>query len=286
MLINVCWSYTWISHAQTDLRKRRWHMLVQMIQFRLPALQMSRALCCCVLDAERLLLDCCMKFSCKMSHFSSLFLFLSFVQLLNFLTKSRSVVVKITCKIKTKLLQFVDKLLHFKDLYIIFDCDRYRFNNWQLEITDLCELSPVLFSLQTILGYVGTHRATCWGAIWPGTCRCSALGKHSPALSLLLFRECTDNLTSKVAKSVSPRRVHQECSSGVDGVQAAAQVQQQQERRTPRRMPYLGPDMTTRLSAMFYTVEVGDTKFTILKRYQNLKPIGSGAQGIVWWVIH
>jgi hypothetical protein len=34
-----------------------------------------------------------------------------------------------------------------------------------------------------------------------------------------------------------------------------------------------------------YTVEVGDTKFTILKRYQNLKPIGSGAQGIVWWVV-
>jgi hypothetical protein len=27
-----------------------------------------------------------------------------------------------------------------------------------------------------------------------------------------------------------------------------------------------------------YTVEVGDTKFTILKRYQNLKPIGSGKQ--------
>jgi len=34
--------------------------------------------------------------------------------------------------------------------------------------------------------------------------------------------------------------------------------------------------------SMFYTVEVGDTKFTILKRYQNLKAIGSGAQGIVW----
>ncbi|UYV65104.1 MAPK10 [Cordylochernes scorpioides] len=34
-------------------------------------------------------------------------------------------------------------------------------------------------------------------------------------------------------------------------------------------------------STLFYTVEVGDTKFTILKRYQNLKPIGSGAQGIV-----
>lgn len=79
-----------------------------------------------------------------------------------------------------------------------------------------------------------------------------------------------------MAKSVSPRRVHQECSTGVE-----VQVQVQ-ERRTPRRMPYLGPEMTTRLSAMFYTVEVGDTKFTILKRYQNLKPIGSGAQGIVW----
>ena len=34
-------------------------------------------------------------------------------------------------------------------------------------------------------------------------------------------------------------------------------------------------------SSHFYTVEVGDTRFTILKRYQNLKPIGSGAQGIV-----
>lgn len=37
----------------------------------------------------------------------------------------------------------------------------------------------------------------------------------------------------------------------------------------------------SKTSAVFYTVEVGDTKFTILKRYQNLKPIGSGAQGIV-----
>ncbi|CAI9735544.1 stress-activated protein kinase JNK isoform X1 [Octopus vulgaris] len=34
-------------------------------------------------------------------------------------------------------------------------------------------------------------------------------------------------------------------------------------------------------SNQFYTVEVGDSTFTILKRYQNLKPIGSGAQGIV-----
>ena len=34
----------------------------------------------------------------------------------------------------------------------------------------------------------------------------------------------------------------------------------------------------------FYTVEIGDARFTILRRYSNLKPIGSGAQGIVWWV--
>ncbi|KAA0190759.1 hypothetical protein HAZT_HAZT004920 [Hyalella azteca] len=31
----------------------------------------------------------------------------------------------------------------------------------------------------------------------------------------------------------------------------------------------------------FYTVEIGDTRFTILRRYSSLKPIGSGAQGIV-----
>lgn len=31
----------------------------------------------------------------------------------------------------------------------------------------------------------------------------------------------------------------------------------------------------------FYTVEVGDTTFRILRRYTNLRPIGSGAQGFV-----
>ncbi|XP_039287304.1 stress-activated protein kinase JNK [Nilaparvata lugens] len=50
---------------------------------------------------------------------------------------------------------------------------------------------------------------------------------------------------------------------------------------TPACMLFLSPKMSSRLSSLFYTVEVGDTKFTILKRYQNLKPIGSGAQGIV-----
>lgn len=39
---------------------------------------------------------------------------------------------------------------------------------------------------------------------------------------------------------------------------------------------------TMDLQEDFYTVDVGDTKFTVLKRYQNLKPIGAGTQGIVW----
>ena len=33
--------------------------------------------------------------------------------------------------------------------------------------------------------------------------------------------------------------------------------------------------------AMFYSVEVGDTKFTILRRYQNLKAIGSGGTSVI-----
>ncbi|XP_030234196.1 mitogen-activated protein kinase 8 isoform X1 [Gadus morhua] len=31
----------------------------------------------------------------------------------------------------------------------------------------------------------------------------------------------------------------------------------------------------------FYSIDVGDSTFTVLRRYQNLRPIGSGAQGIV-----
>ncbi|KAJ6657486.1 hypothetical protein lerEdw1_002421 [Lerista edwardsae] len=38
----------------------------------------------------------------------------------------------------------------------------------------------------------------------------------------------------------------------------------------------------SKVDNQFYSVEVGDSTFTVLKRYQNLKPIGSGAQGIVW----
>ncbi|XP_064633211.1 stress-activated protein kinase JNK-like isoform X2 [Lineus longissimus] len=39
--------------------------------------------------------------------------------------------------------------------------------------------------------------------------------------------------------------------------------------------------MSNKHPSQFYTETVGDSIFTILKRYQNLKPIGSGAQGIV-----
>ena len=35
----------------------------------------------------------------------------------------------------------------------------------------------------------------------------------------------------------------------------------------------------------FYTVHLGETQLVILKRYQNLRLIGSGAQGIVWYVL-
>ena len=35
------------------------------------------------------------------------------------------------------------------------------------------------------------------------------------------------------------------------------------------------------LNSEYYTVQVSDSVFTVLKRYQSLKPIGSGAQGMV-----
>ncbi|MBZ3880274.1 Mitogen-activated protein kinase 9 [Sciurus carolinensis] len=37
--------------------------------------------------------------------------------------------------------------------------------------------------------------------------------------------------------------------------------------------------------SQFYSVQVADSTFTVLKRYQQLKPIGSGAQGIVWYLV-
>jgi len=42
-----------------------------------------------------------------------------------------------------------------------------------------------------------------------------------------------------------------------------------------------GVHVGTKSDLEFYTVEVGDTTFRILRRYTNLRPIGSGAQGFV-----
>ena len=36
-----------------------------------------------------------------------------------------------------------------------------------------------------------------------------------------------------------------------------------------------------RTMADFYSCRVGDTVFTVNKRYQELAPVGSGAQGVV-----
>ncbi|XP_055346249.1 stress-activated protein kinase JNK-like isoform X2 [Paramacrobiotus metropolitanus] len=38
---------------------------------------------------------------------------------------------------------------------------------------------------------------------------------------------------------------------------------------------------STKNPGQFYTIEVGETRFTVLKRYQTLKNIGQGAQGVV-----
>ena len=37
------------------------------------------------------------------------------------------------------------------------------------------------------------------------------------------------------------------------------------------------------LTTVFYTTFINDTRFEILKRYDRLKMIGSGAQGVVWY---
>ena len=38
------------------------------------------------------------------------------------------------------------------------------------------------------------------------------------------------------------------------------------------------PDLTTQ----FYVTHINDTRFEILRRYDRLRMIGSGAQGVVW----
>jgi c-Jun N-terminal kinase len=42
-----------------------------------------------------------------------------------------------------------------------------------------------------------------------------------------------------------------------------------------------GAHVGNKTDTEFYTIDVGETTFTVLKRYKNIKPIGSGAQGLV-----
>ena len=39
---------------------------------------------------------------------------------------------------------------------------------------------------------------------------------------------------------------------------------------------------SSRAGPNFHSMKVGDTVFTVLKRYTDLTSIGSGAQGVVW----
>uniref|UniRef100_A0A2P2I2L9 Stress-activated protein kinase JNK n=1 Tax=Hirondellea gigas TaxID=1518452 RepID=A0A2P2I2L9_9CRUS len=50
---------------------------------------------------------------------------------------------------------------------------------------------------------------------------------------------------------------------------------------TKQHTPYKMSNIPQHNGLQFYTVEIGDTRFSILRRYSNLKAIGSGAQGIV-----
>lgn len=50
----------------------------------------------------------------------------------------------------------------------------------------------------------------------------------------------------------------------------------------PARM--LDPATFQELTTQFYTIHINDTRFEILRRYESLKIIGSGAQGVVWFV--
>ncbi|KAI5753691.1 hypothetical protein M8J77_002487 [Diaphorina citri] len=112
----------------------------------------------------------------------------------------------------------------------------------------------------------------------------SALCTYFPTVECLLSRP----RPSLQCRVYHPRALLLTLLSG--DVEFAARVRSLGEARRVHTQFYISPRMPligassrmSRLSTMFHTVEVGDTKFTILKRYQNLKPIGSGAQGIVW----
>ncbi|CAG0915256.1 unnamed protein product [Notodromas monacha] len=147
---------------------------------------------------------------------------------------------------------------------------------------------------------------------------CAELQKQPPATSCSRLSSNTSLTGSKPSKTSAsgsvgghptPRRHIQNphnSSPATSRRNSSVSAQEQKSRATPSpskakpgsagiarkasgaRAPSYSPSPmaanATKSPAHFYTVEVGDTKFTILKRYQNLKPIGSGAQGIVWLV--
>lgn len=41
-------------------------------------------------------------------------------------------------------------------------------------------------------------------------------------------------------------------------------------------------ELKMNVNHLFHSILVGDTTFTVPRRYQDLKPIGSGSQGTVW----
>lgn len=62
------------------------------------------------------------------------------------------------------------------------------------------------------------------------------------------------------------------------------QSQHQTTGTTSFPVPSTMPDPATfeELTTQFHTIHVNDTRFEILKRYESLRIVGSGAQGVVW----
>lgn len=78
-------------------------------------------------------------------------------------------------------------------------------------------------------------------------------------------------------------------STSSASVSASNQQQQQQSQHQTTGsasfpVPSTMPDPATfeELTTQFHTIHVNDTRFEILKRYENLRIVGSGAQGVVW----
>lgn len=67
-------------------------------------------------------------------------------------------------------------------------------------------------------------------------------------------------------------------------VQRTTTGQEESKRSRPVAVPAHDNSctMTSSTRGEFHSIKVGDTLFTVLKRYTDLASIGSGAQGVVW----